>query len=301
LTAKGEDQWQTVIAVLYDHIRLLRDSCRKAKNGDQEELHKLQRIWGEMAHLARIDFDQCSPNQAYSTAPHMAQGVRLYGTAHAISAGSMLQETADTFPLDEVLLEFLETMMDPHQSFMERGSKQAWEEAKIRHENDNADADTTSSSSCMFGLQKEKWYGVDYYLSEIDKNSVLQWKSDGASQLLSLSPAPATHILGPPSPPIFLPGPNEFIPRSLELSGDLPPEALAGPRIDREIDPPALVITNKSEDGNGESVVPTICLCNNHNIDNVSHIMCHFLLFLIRWRSVLLCAACSWSTMASIR
>jgi secreted Zn-dependent insulinase-like peptidase len=85
-----------------------------------------------------------------------------------------------------------------------------------------------------FGIQKEKWYGVDYYLSPIPSEHKVTWTTLEKSDVSNLVQLDKLH----------LPSVNRFIPRDLSLCSDLPEEAKKGPRISKEIDPPNLVAEN---------------------------------------------------------
>ena len=63
--------------------------------------------------------------------------------------------------------------------------------------------------------------GIDYYISPVSDVDVQSWKTTNHDSL-------------------HLPRPNPFIPRSLDLCPELPPEARTQ-RIDKPTDPPKLV------------------------------------------------------------
>jgi len=126
-----------------------------------------------------------------------------------------------------------------------------------------------SSQPPLFGLQKEKWYGVEYYLSPIDPACVDSWKQRSemtmttGDEILKSSSSTSfvivedecerssgTTTTSTPSM-LRLPCPNRYLPRTLELCADLPEEAKVGPRIDKEIDPPELLIDGGGESGTG--------------------------------------------------
>ncbi len=243
LTADGEDNWKEVVRVLFSYGRLIRDYAKQSlapHTGEAERttcaeykrnalLDPLRRIWDEVAILDRMRFDQTSPGQVYSFAPAVAQSASKYGTTHCLSAGSLLNENGSTLPLRE-LLEFCEKIV-PENCFVERTSKGAWAEAEAFFKGNK----TTKSNGFGFGKQTEKWYQTDYYVSPIDDEDVCGWNGDIDVKCTALS-VDALH----------LPEPNRYIPRSLELCPDLPEDAKKGPRIEKPIDPPKLIVNNRA-------------------------------------------------------
>lgn len=205
LTERGETMWQHVAAVLFAHCRLIAEATVRHPD-------LLSRIWGEKVKLNQLFFHQTAPGGVYSLAPNLSSNVALFGTAKCLSSGSMLEEDESTFPLKDVA-EFAKRLV-PSNCFIERCSEKAWEEA-VEH-----------------GMEKrsEKWYGVDYMVSsDIDKNDSDCWEG----KLPTLE-----HLTNQ----LALPRENLYIPRSLELCPELPEEARQGPRIDKPIDPPNLVV-----------------------------------------------------------
>mmetsp|Transcript_13269 Transcript_13269/g.27085 ORF Transcript_13269/g.27085 Transcript_13269/m.27085 type:complete len:1231 (+) Transcript_13269:234-3926(+) len=234
LTADGEENWKEVVRVLFSYGRLIRDYAKKSMSshpGQAEDttraeyanLDPLRRIWDEVATLDRMRFDQTSPGHVYSFAPALAQSASKYGTTHCLSAGSLLNENGTTLPLQE-LMDFCEKII-PENCFVERCSKGAWAEAEASFKGN----DPTKSNQFCFGKQTEKWYQVDYYVSPIDDEAVRGWNGD-----VDVECPYALH----------LPEPNRYIPRSLELCPDLPEDAKKGPRIEKPIEPPKLIVNN---------------------------------------------------------
>ena len=227
LTEQGEKDWKIVVDLVFAYCRMLsKESAKEVKGGKSQELH---RIWGEMSQLDKIFFHQSSPGSPYSYAPNLGERVILYGTEACLSAGSMLNENENTFPLDEVI-EVLE-MMKPSNCIIERCSEVAWQEV-IEQE---AKHPSTESG---FGKIEEQWYGVEYYLSKLESNTNKSWegKKTGTTDEKSIN-----------AEELHLPVANRYIPRTLDLCDDLPEEAKKGPRIEKPIDPPILLI----DDNNG--------------------------------------------------
>jgi len=236
LTERGEERWTDVASVLFDHCRLLSQTAQTAAGqcGNQQEqeeaLNELQRIWSEIVKLNIMQFNQTSPGQAYGLAPGLSQSILYNGTKKCMSSGWQLEEDESTLPLG-LLVDFA-LQLNPANCIVERCSQAAWDEQvtstttsnKVEEKNVNID-----SSAVTFGLQKEKWYGVEYYTSKIDSDTVTRWETDGA-------------VAQEPLGNLHLPTPNRFIPRTLELCADLTEEARRGPRIDKEIDPPNLIV-----------------------------------------------------------
>ena len=226
LTEQGEERWEQVVDLIMAHCRLIQET---AAQNEQD----LRRIWGELATLGALHFDQTSPGAAYDFAPNLVQSIIKNGAEACLSAGRMLDETPETFPLER-FVEF-SSLLVPSNCIVERCSKAAWEEAEKV-----GDAEEKAG----FGKQTEKWYGIDYYLTSIDPDVVKGW--DGA---------PTKSYEAIDHGTLHLPGPNLFIPRTLELCDELPPEAKLGPRIEKEIDPPNLIV---NEAGFGTSLVEPI-------------------------------------------
>jgi insulysin len=206
LTIEGERRWKEVIEVIFQHCRLIVDATAN-------KVPELQRIWAEKATLGAMNFDQTSPGDVYSLAPSLSNSIVTHGTERSISAGSMLEESKDTFPLRQV--SHFASLLVPTNCIIERCGESAWEEMERIHENDFSSVHK----------KREQWYGIDYFLSAIDRIDALRWEQSSEQ-----------------SQDLALPKKNEFIPRSLELCEELPEEARQGPRIDRDINPPNLIV-----------------------------------------------------------
>ena len=113
------------------------------------------------------------------------------------------------WPMDK--LREVASSLVPENCMIERCSKFAWEEVR-----------------CLsLPKQTEKWYGLEYCVLPARD----QWKS----------------LLDPDTTfKTSLPAPNLFLPRSLELCSDLPPEATVGPRIDHSVSPPVLLVNENN-------------------------------------------------------
>ena len=132
-----------------------------------------------------------------------------------------MNETKESIPLDH-FSQFLQSI-HPENCIIERCSRSAWEEAQQNGEEETADGN-------IFGFQNEQWYGVQYHLCRIPPSDVLDWKKGG-----DVTSTKNLH----------LPTENVFIPRDLSLCADLPEDAMNGPRISKEMDPPLLIVTNE--------------------------------------------------------
>jgi secreted Zn-dependent insulinase-like peptidase len=132
-----------------------------------------------------------------------------------------LNEDGETLPLNE-MLDFVK-QIQPRNCFIERCSHTAWEDVVASYEEKSCDVE---KDAFKFGRQTEQWYGVDYYVSPVDEQLIAQWESSSISGAV-----------------LHLPKPNRYIPRHLGLCEDLPEEAKVQ-RIDKPIDPPALIINN---------------------------------------------------------
>jgi insulysin len=216
LTQAGEGQWKQVVDVVLQHCKLI-----AAAAVDGKGTNDLQRIWSESATMRRMFFHQNSPGSVYDLAPNLAASIVKNGTEMGLCAGSMLEETADTFPLEQVA-DFASRLVLTN-CIMERSSQQAWEEMEAMEKSGTVERRT------------EKWYSVDYFLSNLPDDDIAKWALAGKDAESFLD---ARNELA-------LPRPNLFIPRSLELCPDLPEEARAGPRIEKEIDPPHLLVDDE--------------------------------------------------------
>jgi insulysin len=237
LTEKGEKYWKEVVTTLFQYCRMLEKIGKHAQSGnsggDSKDMETMKRIWDEIGTIRRLNFHNASPSDAFSFAPNLATSVRKNGTEKCLSLGSLLDETRDSLPLDS-FVDFIQRMV-PDNCIIERCSKSAWEEVQKVHcdKTDNPSHDGEG----VFGLQKEKWYGVDYHLSPIPLEDVEIWKRRDGSN------APISELVQIEN--LQLPVENRFIPRDLSLCSDLPEEAKKGPRISKEMDPPNLIADNK--------------------------------------------------------
>ena len=218
LTGKGETHWKEVVSTIFAYCRLLQKEVADKKDKNSSDLKS---IWGETSDLDRMFFHQTSPGGTYDYTPSIADRVVSYGTEACLSAGNMLKENEETFPL----LEFTDfaNRLTPEKCIIERCSEQAYEEM-VRQK----------QFAEGFGLKKEKWYGVEYYLSSIDDEAILAWNGKGAVADSSIA-----------FKELALPRPNRYIPRTLELCSDLPEDARQGQRIEKPIDPPKLLVDEK--------------------------------------------------------
>jgi len=188
-------------------VALLMEHCRLI--GKEKDL---QRHWDESRILSEIQFHNSSPSQAYSFAPILAQAVVSRGTKLSLSAGGLMEKEIP-------IIDDFVSCLTPENCFIERCSEAAWGEMEaVKH--------FTSG----FGKKTEQWYSIDYYLSAVDDYSC--WKQMNKTTLLDPSQ-------------LHLPRPNCYIPRSLELVEELPPEAKEKPRIHKDIDPPNLIVQNR--------------------------------------------------------
>lgn len=233
LTEKGEKQWEDVVALIFDYCYLIHKTFKKATKSDVEvgsnsesstAQNEITRIWDEIQRIKSLRFHSTSPGDTLTLAPYLASSVRQNGTKRSMSIGSMIYENRGTLPMENVL-DFLERMV-PQNCFIERCSQSAWQEQKENNEKIVSNGENQS----LFGLKKERWYGVDYYLTDICRESVDSWnwklrKNQNAS--------------------LFLPSKNFYLPTDLSLCADLPDDATKKPRIEKEIEPPKMVIDDK--------------------------------------------------------
>ena len=246
LTEKGEESWEDVVRVVFEYCSLLLKLSRNAKGGDSDDLNTLERVWDEICTLRKLQFHQSPPTQAYSLAPILANSVRKNGTQKCLSLGSLLDETKGTLPVDN-LLNFMENI-NPDNCIVERCSKTAWNDLKIGEMNQGRDGKDT-----IFGIQTEKWYGVDYHLAPIDLNTVDSWRGiKTANQVSSITESYDLH----------LPDANKHIPRDLSMCEDLPDSAKRGAQISKVMNPPNLLV----ETGRKYS-----CVCSNDSARTAGH------------------------------
>ena len=211
LTEEGEKNWEGIVDVILQHCRLLKQAA-------DEDPKELVRDWEETIALSKIFFDTASPSGVYDTVPGLSQSIVRYGTDQCISAGRMLDESADTFPLD--LLRDFVARLTTENLVIERCSQDAWKEVEAKEDGEG------------IRWMKEPWYDLDFIVSSIDSDTVNHWRGD---------PKPLVDASS-----LALPRPNRFIPRTLDLCDDLPDEAKQGPRIDKPIDPPNLLVNDPS-------------------------------------------------------
>ena len=216
LTEIGETRWEEVISVLFKHCQVIHKAAIDTKN-EPAVSNELKHIWAEMVTLSKLQFDQTSPGDVYDLAPTLAQAIVRFGTEACRSAGWMLEEGSETCPIDSIA-DFA-ARLNPRNCIVERCGQMAWEETEIL-----ANVPTDQG----FGKLQERWYGIDYHLAQIEETILLQWESEDTLD----------------SGALHLPKPNRYIPRSLELCPELPAEAKAGPRIEKEIDPPHLLVSS---------------------------------------------------------
>jgi len=163
LTEQGEEQWEYVTQVIFQHVALIRS---------QKE--ELARHWDENAALRALHFDQTSPNKVYALAPGLASSIVLQGTEKCLSAGRILGQPP--FPA-KAFDEFCEQLI-PSNIMVERCSTRAWEEAPHN-----------PSSQRL----TEEWYGVDYYSTPIAPDTFKTWSNAGLHKDLKL-PEPNPYI-----------------------------------------------------------------------------------------------------------
>lgn len=204
LTEEGEAYWKEVVDVILQHCRLIKRASRE----------ELARIWDESAKLHKIFFETTSPGSVYGLAPGLSQSVLLSGTEKCMSAGNQLDESAETLPWDEVQ-DFCSRLRVDN-CFIERCGSVAWDE--MMSKTDGKD------------VRKEKWYDIEYMLSDIDQEDIDRWDGKEGSKPFF------------PNANLQLPTPNRYIPQTLDLCPDLPEEAKMGPRIEKDIDPPTLLV-----------------------------------------------------------
>jgi secreted Zn-dependent insulinase-like peptidase len=281
LTKNGELHWTDVIDVVFRYIRLVQASLsspnpmkqhwksRKSRGtssaeGDQED--ELARIWDEISQIGRLLFHQSSPRSVYEFAPGLAsslatisaatyveqnswntEGRLTLSVAEILSQSSHVNESYDTWYTHHVAdyARELAEYLIPTNCFVERCSKLAWHEvsekwdAQMRRTEEltQSNGDKSSESCTLGGIyrHKEKWYGVEYFLSPIDRKNVALWNGSLIDSAFVETKKKLDIIL-------HLPRPNPFLPRTLQLCSDLPVEARKGPRIEKDVEPPVLLI-----------------------------------------------------------
>ena len=123
LTLEGEERWKEVADIIFAHCRLIYQTALQAqqqqikqqqevkKNGDGknksgvsgDQVRQLRTMWGEVAALRRIFFDQNSPGGVYDFAPSLVGSILVNGPDKCLSNGSMLHEDENTLPLDDIV------------------------------------------------------------------------------------------------------------------------------------------------------------------------------------------------------
>lgn len=201
LTPAGEDHWKEVVQVVLEDCHNVREAAKK-------EVSTLERLWEESIRLAEMQFHTASPTGVYDTAPRLSQRVLRYGTKQALSAGSCLNESRGSFPL-EAVRKFMEHLTVEN-LLVERCSEQAW---------DGAVKDEKTE------IEEEKWYGINYVVYPLETETVKDWQRTGVHGL-------------------HLPGPNPFIPRTLDLCPDLPESSKEESCIEKEMNPPVLLVND---------------------------------------------------------
>ncbi|MGK3735053.1 MAG: insulysin [Bacillariaceae sp.] len=230
LTEKGEKHWEDVVHTIFAYCRLLKGKATgKLDDSDSGGVDDLKRIWKEMSELDQIFFDQSSPGGAYGYVPNLADRVVSLGTETCLSAGSMLNENEDTFPLDDFTK--IVKLLTPENCIIERSSEGAYEAMQQQQKGDGFEEG--------FGLKKEKWYGVEYFLSSIEDKHVSTWKG------VEVGTSLPTDSNSMDTKELSLPSPNRYIPRTLELCPDLPEDAMKGQRIEKSIEPPSLLVNEE--------------------------------------------------------
>ena len=223
LTPDGEEHWAEATQVIFDYATMVRRAAEESLSSNEGDGdNELRRIYDEVASLSKMRFHQTSPGAVYSFASSVAKSISVNGTETCLSAGSMLNEDGETLPLND-MLDFVR-QIQPRNCFIERCSHKAWEDVVASYEEKSCDVE--KEDAFEFGLQTEQWYGVDYYVSPVDEQLIARWESSSIGGVV-----------------LHLPMPNRYIPRHLGLSEDLPEEAKVQ-RIDKPIDPPALIINN---------------------------------------------------------
>ena len=151
--------------MLLQHCRLAAAAAAANSSGDGSA-GDLPRIWGETATLRQIQFHQTSPSSVYDMAPRLAASMVQHGTLKSISVGSMLDESADTFPAAAV--QDFASRLVLENAWIERCSLAAWEEMERLHELNDTKVERKT----------EPYYGVDYFVSQLDPADVAAWTDE---------------------------------------------------------------------------------------------------------------------------
>jgi hypothetical protein len=118
-----------VVDLLMAHSRLIHLTAVEAtKNPGGNADQVLRRIWGELATLGTMAFEQTSPSAAYNFAPSLVQSMIKVGTEECLATGRMLNETPETFLL-ELFVDFSSRLVADN-CIVERCSQAAWDEAE---------------------------------------------------------------------------------------------------------------------------------------------------------------------------
>ena len=244
LSPTGEERWTYVVRTVLDYLQLLVHSLDAAKDGSKSALQDWQRIWSEKVQLANLHFDyQTSPGSVYDYPSSLTHSIFQHGTRDCLKAGYMLDHKEDTsdggLPLGtglplERMHDSVHRLLRPENLVIERCSLSAWEEMEQREATCQEDS-PQSTSSLFIERRKERWYGVEFFLSTLDPSD---------KHLADLLTTKELQGVGTTAPPLDLPRPNSYIPRTFELCPDLPEHIRreAKPRIDEEMAPPDLVV-----------------------------------------------------------
>jgi insulysin len=244
LTEAGEERWSYVARTVLQYLQVLVHSLDAAVGGSSTELHNWRRIWTEKVQLSTMHFEyQSSPGSVYDYSSSLCHAVKQYGTPNCLSAGSMLDQKEDTngegLPLQR-MQDCVHRLLRPENLLVERSSTAAWEEMEELEATLQKEASDSTLTQTL-ERRKERWYGVEFFISTVDPKDEELDELLGLEELGSLASTDA---------PLDLPRPNTYIPQSFELCADLPDEirAKSMPRIDREISPPKLLL-NDAERG----------------------------------------------------
>ena len=227
LTIPGEEHWKDVVRVIFLHCKLIAEAAGRMKSNSEEDSNHLSRIWDEKSKLSKMFFQEASPGDVYTFAPSLCNSVVLYGTKNCLAAGSMIHENVSTFP-HESFFEFAKVLV-PSNCIVERCSEAAWDEMEEKYKCMTKDNDVVKKT--------EPWYNIDYFVSHVGDVNARHRSGAITSQ--------ESNLLRTVQQQLKLPRPNEYIPRSLDLCAELPEDAKVGPRIDKDILPPNLIVNDK--------------------------------------------------------
>ena len=221
LTEQGEENWKDVVTILQSHCRLLSSTN-----------NNLQYLWKEKAQLDQMQFDTASPGTAYNYAPSLARRILQYGPDDCLTAGYFL-DASDDAGRDQLLFKMVQTYLTPDNCIIERCSTKFWEEI----------VSTNKKSE----IQVEPYYKIDYHVQDFTPELLHQFKQDIITLPSSFSANNEKESEMNVCDYLHLPKPNFYVPTNLDLCSDLPPEATLGPRIDKDLDPPKLIINDKEK------------------------------------------------------